>query len=89
MTNMSDYERLSTQQKAVLNIKVDGHIEACIAAARRLNLGVLEALELCLLATLREFKAHGLDSDKARSMWIAASAKYHLQQLPGEQRAVN
>ena len=46
------------QAKALLNIKMDGYIEATVYAAKRLNLGLSEALFLSLLATLREFKAY-------------------------------
>ncbi len=74
---MSDFENLNPQQRAVLNIKLDGHVEAAVAAARHLNLGLEEALSRCLLATQREFRAYGIDYDKAREMWDQAAAQVY------------
>lgn len=50
---MSDFERLNDQAKAVLQIKLDGHFEACVRAAHSLNIGVAEALRLATTAFIR------------------------------------
>jgi hypothetical protein len=85
----SDYERLSAQQKAVLNIKLDGHIEASVAAARALNLGLSECLRLSLRATVRELKAHGIDANAAFELWSEASAEVYEREMGSEARAIN
>ncbi|HMQ94890.1 MAG TPA: hypothetical protein PKA33_20805 [Amaricoccus sp.] len=58
---MSDFERLDDQSKALLQIKMDGHVEACILAARQQNIGIGEAMKLAAAAFLREFVAWQFD----------------------------
>lgn len=58
---MSDFERLNDQAKALLQIKLDGHVEACIHAAHSQSIGVCEALSLATAAFMREFSARGFD----------------------------
>lgn len=89
MSSMSDFEHLSSQHKALLNIKMDGYIEASVAAARRLNLGVSEALLLCLLATLREFRAYGMGCDRAIQMWDQAVAMGYPAPISAQSRVIN
>lgn len=50
----------------VLQIKLDGYIEACVLVARQHNIGLGEALWLTCAALLREADAHGLDRAKTR-----------------------
>lgn len=43
---MSDFQTLTPQFQALLQIKLDGYIEACLLAARQQNIGLEEALQL-------------------------------------------
>ena len=70
---MSDFNRLSDGQKALLKIKLDGYIEAAVQAARIRNIGVLEALSLTTTALVRELSAYSLQRERANEMWEAAA----------------
>lgn len=58
---MSDFERPSGQNKAMLQIMMDGHVEACVHAAEHMNIGIGEAMDLAAMAILREFAARQFD----------------------------
>jgi hypothetical protein len=69
---MSDFDRLSDSEKALLKIKLDGYIEAAVQAARLRNLGLLEALSLTAAAVVREFTAYSLKREEVNEIWAAA-----------------
>lgn len=46
---MSDFERLNDQVMVLLQIKLDGLVEACVHAAHSQSIGVAEALSLATL----------------------------------------
>ena len=69
---MSDFQNLTPQFQALLQIKLDGYIEACLLAARRQNMGLEEALQLTCRALLREFVACGRDRDATRALPMQA-----------------
>jgi hypothetical protein len=70
---MSDFELLNDQAKAVLQIKLDGHVEACVHAADSLNIGVAEALRLAATAFIREFAARGFDRNSTVAVLCSAA----------------
>lgn len=69
---MSDFERLNDQAKVALQIKLDGHVEACVHAAHSLNIGVAEALRLAATAFIREFAARGFDRNSTAAVFGSA-----------------
>jgi hypothetical protein len=71
-TTMSDFENLTDQQRLVLQVKLDGFIEAGVMASRALNIGLSEALSLATSALLREFSAHGVSREKLIETWKKA-----------------
>lgn len=66
---MSDFENLTDQQRFLLQVKLDGFIEAAVLAARTQSIGLSEALFLTTSALLREFAAHGVPRDKLIEAW--------------------
>jgi hypothetical protein len=72
---MSDFERLSEPGKTLLQIKLDGHVEACVHAASSLNIGSEEALCLTATALMREFSARGFDRSATKAVVAAALDK--------------
>lgn len=81
---MSDFERLNDQQKALLQIKLDGHVEACILAAHQLNIGVEEAISLTSLAFLREFCSRQFDRMATEAILAkAVNQTYHFGSTTG------
>lgn len=68
---MSDFERMSDQYKAILQFKLDGHIEACVLAAHQLNIGLAEAINLTALALLREMSARQFDRKATEAIFDA------------------
>jgi hypothetical protein len=56
----------------MLQVKLDGYIEACVLAARQQNIGLKEALHLTCAARMREFAAHGRDREKVRLLLLQA-----------------
>ena len=70
---MTDFDRLDPQVRAILLIKLDGHVEAAVHAARALDIGLAEALEHLASAVLREFFARGLDRDAAHRLFTDAA----------------
>ncbi|MFD0982649.1 inositol monophosphatase family protein [Tropicimonas aquimaris] len=69
---MSDFETLSDQHKALLQIRLDGYLEAAVMAARAQNIGLTEALSLATSALLREFSAQGIPREKLMEIWKKA-----------------
>lgn len=69
---MSDFENLTGQQKSLLQIKLDGFIEAAVQAARMCNIGISEALSLTMQALLREVAEHSIEPDKVAKICEAA-----------------
>ncbi|SNS59831.1 inositol monophosphatase family protein [Tropicimonas sediminicola] len=69
---MSDFDNLSDQQKALLQIRLDGYLEAAVMAARSQNIGLTEALSLATTALLREFSAQGIPREKVVEIWQKA-----------------
>lgn len=86
---MTDYERLTQQSKAILAIKMDGHIEAAVAAARRFNLGLSECLALVLQATIRELRAYDIPPAIAQRLWEQASSECYSSPPPAITPAIN
>ena len=81
---MSDFERLGDQVKALLQIKLDGHVEACVHAAHSQNIGVAEAMSLATLAFMREFGARGFD--RTTTTAILDAALNQTYPLPADER---
>jgi hypothetical protein len=81
---MSDFERLNDQVKALLQIKLDGHVEACVHAAHSQNIGVAEALSLATAAFMREFAARG--SDRTATGATLDAALNQTYPLPAAER---
>lgn len=69
---MNDFENLTDQQRFLLQVKLDGFIEAAVLAARTQSIGLSEALLLTTSALLREFAAHGVPRDKLIEAWRKA-----------------
>ena len=69
---MTDFQNLPQQNQTVLQIKLDGQIEACVLMARASNIGLSEALRLATTALLREIGAHSLDRAIAQQILTAA-----------------
>lgn len=67
-----DFENLSDRQKFLLQIKLDGHIEAAVMAARSQNIALSEALTLATFALLREFSAHSVPREELIETWKKA-----------------
>lgn len=65
---MADFDNLSVQVGTILTVKLDGHIEACVALAQIEGIGLREALELTALALLREMHARGIVRDHAAAI---------------------
>lgn len=61
-TFLSDFIRLNDPAKAFLQIKLDGHIEACVLAAHSQHIWIEEALSLTAAAVMREFSTRQFDS---------------------------
>jgi len=74
---MSDFQKLSDQNRSILQIKLDGHIEACIQAAQIYSIGLSEALDLMLLASLREFQARQYDRSTVTAVFEQAADQTH------------
>lgn len=68
----SDFQTLTPQLQTLLQIKLDGYIEACLLAARQQNIGLEEALQLTCRALLREFVAYGRGRDVTRALLLQA-----------------
>ena len=86
---MSDFERLNDQQKALLQIKLDGHIEACILAALQLGIGLAEAINLAALAFLRDVSARQFDRVAASALLDNAVNETYPQQIADRPRRVS
>lgn len=86
---MSDFDNLSDRQKAFLQIKLDGFIEAAVQAARMQNVGISEALSLTMLAVAREVAAHAVKPEKAAEIWAAAIDKTYQNASEPNARTVN
>lgn len=74
---MSDFQKLSDQNRSILQIKLDGHIEACIQAAQIYSIGLSEALDLMLVAALREFRARQYDRSTVTAVFEQAADQTH------------
>ncbi|MFG6083633.1 hypothetical protein ACEUZ9_005351 [Paracoccus litorisediminis] len=72
---MNDLDTLNKQQRMFLQIKLDGHVEACVLAARAQALGRITALSLTVAAMLREMGAYGLSREQAEEIWSKAFSK--------------
>ena len=87
---MSDFQTLTPQFQGLLQIKLDGYIEACLLAARQQNIGLEEALQLTCRALLREFVAYGRDRDATHALlmqaWQQAYPEPDLPEAPGAPR---
>jgi hypothetical protein len=81
---MSDFDRLNDQAKTLLQIKLDGHVEACVHAAHSQSIGVAEALNLTAVAVMREFAARGFDRTTTAAILDAALSQTHP--LPAAER---
>lgn len=81
---MSDFVRLNDQLKGLLQIKLDGHVEACVHAAHSQNIGVAEALSLAAVAFMREFAARGFDRTATAAILDTALNQTHP--LPAAER---
>lgn len=69
---MRDAELLTPQQRAILRLKLDGYIEACVQMARLHNIGLAEALELTSQALFREMATRSVPRTIAqRTVWRA------------------
>ena len=86
---MSDFERLNDPQKALLQIKLDGHIEACILAANQANIGLDEAINLAALAFLREFAARQFDRAATEAILANAVNQTYPQVIAERPRPVS
>lgn len=69
---MSDLDNLSKQRQAILQIKIDGHIEAAMLASKANCIGLSEALALASRALVREMAAKNMDRDMAHSILMVA-----------------
>ncbi len=69
---MSDLSNLSKQRQTILQVKIDGHIEAAMHASKANNIGLVEAMSLASRALVREMVATGIDRVKARSILMSA-----------------
>ena len=67
---MSDLKALSPQLQTMLQIKLDGYIEACVLAARQQNIGFRETMQITMPALIRELAAHGHDPAQARRLVV-------------------
>jgi hypothetical protein len=81
---MSDFQILTSQFQSLLQIKLDGYVEACVLAARQQNIGLEEALHLTCAALLREFAAQGRDRDKVRLLLMQAWEQAYPEPVPLE-----
>jgi len=86
---MSDFERLNDQQKALLQIKLDGHIEACILAAHQLQIGITQAVNLAALAFLREVSARQFDRTASEAILVNAVNQTYPQAVAERSRRVS
>ncbi len=69
---MSDLSNLSKQRQTILQVKIDGYIEAAMHASKANNLGLSEALSIAAKALVREMAGQGMDQEKARSILMSA-----------------
>ncbi len=69
---MSDLSNLTKQRQAILQIKIDAHIEAVMLASKANSIGLSEALSLASRALVREMAAHSMDRDKAHRTLVSA-----------------
>lgn len=83
---MSDFQKLSEQNRAFLQIKLDGYIEACIQAAQVNSIGLSEALDLMLLAALREFQARQCDRTTLTEAFERAADQTHPKPVANRAR---
>jgi hypothetical protein len=81
---MSDFGRLNDPARTILQIKLDGHVEACVHAAHSQCIGMTEALSLVAVAVMRAFAARGLDRTATTAILDAASSQTHP--LPAAER---
>ena len=86
---MSDFERLDDQNKALLQIKMDGYVEACILAARQQNIGIGEAMKLAATALLREFVARQFDRSATSAVLDDALGQIYAQPATDRPRRVS
>jgi len=86
---MTNFERLADQAKGLLQIKLDGHVEACVHAAHSLNLGMEEALSLAAVAFLRECAARQFDRTAATALLDAAMNQVYPQPVAERPRRVS
>ena len=54
-------QKFYPETQSIRQIKLDGHIEACIQAAQIYDIGLSDVVDLMLLAALREFQARKYD----------------------------
>ncbi|CUH46410.1 hypothetical protein [Ruegeria atlantica] len=69
---MSDLKNLSRQRRVILQIKIDGHIEAAIFAAKANGIGLSEAISLTSRALVKEMAANSMDRDKVHRFLSSA-----------------
>lgn len=81
---MADFDNLQQPAGTILMVKLDGHIEACVALAQIQGIGLGEALELTAQALLREMHARGIGRDRATA--IVGNARDRV--WPSEKRSV-
>ena len=86
---MSDFQNLSPQMQATLQIKLDGFIEACIHASRVLNIGLSEAMSLTIRAPAREITAHKFNTERANEMWAEVLSEVSATAAGGRNPALN
>lgn len=86
---MSDYERLNDQMKAILRVRLDGHIEACVLAAYHMNIGITEAVDLAALAFLRELASREFDREATEAILNNAVDQTYSQRAAEHPRMVS
>ncbi|CUJ83593.1 hypothetical protein PH7735_00282 [Shimia thalassica] len=69
---MSDFNHLDKRRKVVLQIKLDGFIEAAVFTAKANSVGLTEATALIVRALAREMAAHSIDRDSAQNLFVNA-----------------
>lgn len=68
----SDFDKLTGQEKFLLEAKLDGFIEATVLTARARGIGLSEALSLVTSSLLREFAAQGIPREELIETWKKA-----------------
>ncbi len=82
---MSDFDNLDKQRQTLLEIKLDGFVEAAVQTARLNNIGLSETFTLVSKALVREMVAYGIDGQVAQVFWENAKLQAYPEE-PDQQR---